>query len=156
MNNSLLDLIQGSEVEWKPLGEIVNTITAPTKLTKEFYQETGKIPIVDQGEKYIAGYTDENFEPLISDEYIIFGDHSEHIKYVDFSFIQGADGIKILKPKNSDSAKYIYYAFINSYQKELSYKRHWSKAKETKIPIPSLEIQQKCVEILDKMTNYVT
>ena len=110
-------------VEWLPLGAIVNTITASTKLKKEDYREIGAIPIIDQGASFITGYTDENVKALPADKYIIFGDHSEHVKYVDFSFIQGADGLKILKPK-SDSARYIYHAFQNFYQKELSYKRH--------------------------------
>ena len=49
-----------------------------------------------------------------SNEYVIFGDHSEHIKYVDFSFIQGADGLKILKSK-VDNTRFLYYAFVNFY-----------------------------------------
>ena len=144
-------LLDGAEVEWKPLNKIVTTITAPVKLKREMYCSTGSTPIIDQGEKFIAGYTDENFEAIPSNEYIIFGDHSEHIKYVNFSFIQGADGLKILKPKE-DNAKYIYYAFQNFYVKELNYKRHWSSAKETLIPLPPPTVQTKIVRILDALT----
>ena len=144
-------LFDGAEVEWKPLNKIVTTITAPVKLKREMYCSTGSTPIIDQGEKFIAGYTDENFEAIPSNEYIIFGDHSEHIKYVNFSFIQGADGLKILKPKE-DNAKYIYYAFQNFYVKELNYKRHWSSAKETLIPLPPPTVQTKIVRILDALT----
>lgn len=152
-------LLEGVEVEWKPLGEVVSTITAPTKVKKEAYKNTGKLPIVDQGIEFIAGYTDEPLTPVKSDKYIIFGDHSEHIKFIDFAFIQGADGLKILKPK-SDNAKYVYYAFVNFYRKELNYKRHWTTAKETLIPIPSpdnpkksLAIQKEIVRILDTFTE---
>ena len=144
-------LLDGAEVEWKPLNKIVTTITAPVKLKREMYCSTGSTPIIDQGEKFIAGYTDENFEAIPSNEYIIFGDHSEHIKYVNFSFIQGADGLKILKPKE-DNAKYIYYAFQNFYVKELNYKRHWSSAKETLIPLPPPTVQTEIVKILDALT----
>ena len=122
------------------------------------YRETGKIPIIDQGIEFIAGYTDENLEPVKADRYIVFGDHSEHIKYIDFAFIQGADGLKILKTI-SDNSKYVYYAFLNFYQKELNYKRHWSSAKETPIPIPPLAEQARIVAILDKfdaLTNSIT
>ena len=145
-------LLQGDEVVWKPLGEVVTTITAPTKLNRSEYKQEGSIPIIDQGIDFIAGYTDESFTPVKSDTYILFGDHSEHIKYVDFAFIQGADGLKILKPKE-DNAKYIYYAFINFYHKQLNYKRHWSVAKETIIPLPPLSVQQEIVRILDKFTQ---
>ncbi len=155
-------LLDGVEVEWKPLGEVVNTITAPAKLKRESYRETGKTPIIDQGEKFITGYTDEAIKALPCDEYVIFGDHSEHIKYVDFSFIQGADGLKILKAI-SGSPKYVYYSFQNFYQKELNYKRHWARASETLIPIPcpenpkkSLEIQAEIVRILDTFTELTT
>ena len=151
-NRTFLEkLLDGAEVEWKPLNKIVTTITAPVKLKREMYCSTGSTPIIDQGEKFIAGYTDENFEAIPSNEYIIFGDHSEHIKYVNFSFIQGADGLKILKPKE-DNAKYIYYAFQNFYVKELNYKRHWSSAKETLIPLPPPTVQTKIVRILDALT----
>ena len=135
-------------VEWKELGGVVFTLTSPVKLAKKQYQLTGRIPIVDQGEQFIAGYTD-NEKYLEKDEYIIFGDHSEHIKFVDFAFVQGADGLKILKPNKGINAKYLYYCVCNFYKKEGSYKRHWSNAKITLIPIPPLKIQEKVVQILD-------
>ena len=152
---NILEEIQSCPVEWKELGEVVFTLPSPVKLTKKQYQLTGRIPIVDQGEQFIAGYTD-NEKYLEKDEYIIFGDHSEHIKFVDFAFVQGADGLKILKPKEGINAKYLYYCVCNFYKKEGNYKRHWSNAKITLIPIPPLEIQEKIVQILDKFTDYVT
>lgn len=151
-------LLDGVEVEWRALRDVVKTITAPAKLKRESYREAGQTPIIDQGEKFITGYTDEDVKALPLGEYVIFGDHSEHIKYVDFSFIQGADGLKILK-SISDNPKYVYYSFLNFYQKELNYKRHWARASETLIPIPcpdnpekSLAIQSEIVQILDKFT----
>ncbi|MPW74453.1 restriction endonuclease subunit S [Moraxella catarrhalis] len=151
MKANILKMI-GQAVEWKTVDEVVSTITAPTKVKKEVYKISGKIPIIDQGIEFIAGYTDEPLTPVKSDQYVIFGDHSEHIKSVDFAFIQGADGLKILKPKY-DNAKYIYHAFLNFYKKELSYKRHWTKAKETLIPIPPLSVQSQIVQILDTFTE---
>lgn len=151
-------LLDGAEVEWMALGSVIKTVTAPSKLKSQAYRASGKLPIIDQGIKFIAGYTDEDVAPVEAGKYIIFGDHSEHIKYVDFRFVQGADGLKILSPI-SDNAKYIYHAFLNFYTKELSYKRHWSSAQQTLIPIPcpenpekSLAIQSEIVRILDKFT----
>ena len=152
---NILEEIQNCPVEWKELGEVVDTVTSPVKLTKKEYQVTGRIPIVDQGEQFVAGYAD-NEKYLEKDEYIIFGDHSEHVKYVDFAFVQGADGLKILKPRRGINAKYLYYCVCNFYKKEGNYKRHWSNVKITLIPIPPLKIQEKIVQILDKMTEYVT
>ncbi|EPN4988323.1 MULTISPECIES: restriction endonuclease subunit S [Vibrio harveyi group] len=160
--NYLEKLLDGVVVEWIALREVVKTVTAPAKLKRESYRETGKTPIIDQGEKFITGYTDEDVKALPLGEYVIFGDHSEHIKYVDFSFIQGADGLKILK-SISDNPKYVYYSFLNFYKKELNYKRHWASASETLIPIPcpdnpekSLAIQAEIVRILDAFTAMTT
>ncbi|PSR24611.1 MAG: restriction endonuclease subunit S [Sulfobacillus thermosulfidooxidans] len=158
---SFLDkLLDGVTVEWKALGTLIKTVTAPSKLKSQAYRATGRLPIVDQGIEFIAGYTDEDITPVEAGEYIIFGDHSEHIKYVDFSFVQGADGLKILSPISAN-AKYIYHAFLNFYTKELNYKRHWSTAQQTLIPLPcpdnpakSLAIQAEIVRILDAFTTY--
>ncbi len=157
--NLLEKLLDGAGVEWMALGTVIKTVTASSKLKSQAYCATGRLPIVDQGIEFIAGYTDEDIAPVEAGEYIIFGDHSEHIKYVDFPFVQGADGLKILRPI-TDNAKYLYYALLNFYTKESSYKRHWSTAQQTLIPIPcpenpkkSLEIQAEIVRILDAFTE---
>lgn len=41
---------------------------------------------------------------------VIFGDHTRCIKYIDFQFAQGADGVKVLKPKQFWNDKAFYYA----------------------------------------------
>lgn len=157
--STLKALLKDVPVEWKALGGIVKTKTAPSKIKREHYCLSGSNPIIDQGAQFIAGYTDVNFPMVEKNEYIIFGDHSEHIKYVDFSFIQGADGLKILNSKNNN-VKYLYYCFLSFYEKEGSYQRHWTKAKETLIPIPypndpekSLAVQQEIVRVLDGLSE---
>ena len=85
---SIKELLEGVEVEWKSLNSLVSTVTAPLKVKKSEYQVNGEIPIIDQGQEYIAGYIDEVENYVKSDKYIIFGDHSEHIKYVDFSNVE--------------------------------------------------------------------
>ncbi|MGV3188956.1 restriction endonuclease subunit S [Streptococcus sp. 11273D007BT] len=142
-------------VEWKELGEVCDTVVSPIKLKRNEYQSNGAIAIIDQGEEFVAGYIDiEKYLP--KDEYVIFGDHSEHIKFVNFPFVQGADGLKILKSRQGVIPKFLYYCFCNFYKKEGNYKRHWSVARTTPIPIPPLKIQEEIVQILDKFTEYVT
>ncbi|AQT48484.1 restriction endonuclease subunit S [Bartonella choladocola] len=146
------------EVEWKTVEEIITTVTPPLKIPRGKYKLSGNIPIVDQGENFIAGYTDNADAAIPEDEYVIFGDHTEYIKYVDFSFAQGADGLKILRPKR-DLAKYVYFAFLNFYNKKGNYKRHWSDAKKTLLPIVNIKTQKRVVSILDRfdnLTNYIS
>src|ERR1700756_2216929 len=60
----------------------------------------GRFPVVDQGQAFISGYSDEE-KRLINDNLplVVFGDHTREIKFIDFPFILGADGTKVLKPR---------------------------------------------------------
>ena len=156
---NILELLKNEKVEWKKLGEVkeIKVISAKTKLKKTEYNIEGKYPIIDQGQDFIVGYTNRESTLFDLDEYVIFGDHTESVKYVDFRFAQGADGIKVLKANESYiKPRYLYHVILNFYEKQGKYMRHFSLLKQTEIPIPSLETQEKIVEILDKFTNYVT
>ena len=132
--------------------KIVSTVSPPKKLTKKHYKDIGSFPIVDQGQNFIVGYTNDKTVAVACGEYVIFGDHTEVLKYVDFSFAQGADGIKILKTTDI-SAKYFYYSLNSFYKRTGKYTRHFSFLKKVDIPIPPLPIQEEIVKILDKFTT---
>ena len=156
---NILELIRNEKVEWKKLGEIkeITVVTPKTKLKKIDYKPEGKYPIIDQGQEFIVGYTNEESVLFDLNEYVIFGDHTESVKYVDFRFAQGADGIKVLRADNKYiKSRYLYHAILSFYEQKKGYMRHFSLLKQTEIPIPSPEIQKKIVEILDKFTGYVT
>ena len=59
----------------------------------------GKYPVISQSANYIEGYSDLTDKVYsLSSPLVIFGDHTRIVKYVDFNFIVGADGVKILQP----------------------------------------------------------
>ena len=122
------------------------------KIKKEYYLVEGKYPIIDQGKENIAGYFNEETGIYKStNPVIIFGDHTRIIKYIDFPFFLGADGVKILKVKNEKFlAKYLYYALLKFKIPNTGYNRHFKWLKNFKIEEIELEKQKKIVEILDK------
>jgi type I restriction enzyme M protein len=70
------------------------------KLQTNQYANSGKYPIIDQSANAVAGYSDdESLLFHIAKPVVLFGDHTRTIKYVDFDFILGADGVKILQHK---------------------------------------------------------
>ena len=140
-------------VDYKKIDEILKTVSAPRKLMRKEYQSIGKFPIVDQGQEFIVGYTDDIDAILEEKEYIILGEHTRIIKYVNFEFAQGADGLKILISKHKDDVKYLYHAFSNLEIPSRGYNRHWTIAKELKIPLPPIEVQREIVRILDNFTE---
>ena len=146
-------------VEYIQIEELLNikyifTVSPPKKLTKSEFRITGKYPIIDQGQNFVVGYTDEINFTLPKDNYVIFGDHTEAIKFVDFQFTQGADGIKIIKT-DSDfiRSKFFFYALNAFYIKTGKYTRHYGFVKKTEIPFPPLPIQDEIVKILDNFTS---
>ena len=120
------------------------------------YLLTGKYPIIDQGQAQIAGYTNLE-EGLFKDvPAIIFGDHTRVIKYVDFPFFLGADGVKVLKAKIDDvSYKYLFYSLQNARIPNTGYNRHYKWLKEVDIPLPELEEQRRIAALLDKVSDLI-
>lgn len=139
-------------VEYKTLEKLCKTNTPPKKISSKNIKDVGDYPVIDQGAEFISGFTNDEQAILQKNEYIIFGDHTENIKFVDFAFAQGADGIKILTSLNCN-CKYLYYCFSNNYVKTGKYSRHWSDAKSTLIPVPPLPVQNEIVRILDNFTE---
>lgn len=153
------ELLKGEKVEWKKIGDIkdINVISPIKKIKKQEYLDEGLYPIIDQGQKFIVGYTNDENATFKKNKYVVFGDHTESIKYIDFQFAQGADGIKVLKTNEKYlNSRYFYHAILNFYEMKGNYMRHFSLLKETEIPIPSIETQEKIVKILDKYTRNVT
>ena len=139
-----------------PFTELITDCTKEaTKLPKSTYQETGTIAIVDQGQDFIAGYTDESDGIFTKTPAIIFGDHTRVFKYVDFPFFIGADGVKVLKATRKINYKYLYYYFLQAKFPNTGYARHFKWLKELKIPVPSLEEQNNIAAQLDKCTTLI-
>lgn len=134
------------------ISELIDIVTPPKKLQTTEFQSTGKYPIIDQSQNDISGYSDDDSAVVNeSKPLVIFGDHTCSVKYLDRPFIQGADGIKILSVTEDLIPKYLYFLIKTKPIKSDGYKRHFSKLRETKIPLPPLEVQR---EIIAEIEGY--
>lgn len=150
---------RGYNGEWeeRTIEEVCTTITPPLKLQSTDYLSVGKYPIVDQSQSLICGWTDDETGLITKSPVIIFGDHTCVLKYIDFPFVQGADGVKILSPKKEYNPLYVYQALLANPVKQDGYKRHFSDLKEKTYLFPtSLEEQDKIAECLSEEDKIIS
>lgn len=138
--------------DWKELqfSECVNKISIKHKIKQKHYLKNGKYPIIDQGKNFISGYSNDELTINIKKPVIVFGDHTRCFKFVDFDFIAGADGIKILEPKEFFNEKLFYYFCLILDFPNKGYSRHYQYLAKTIMRIPPIETQKEIVSILDK------
>ena len=108
----------------------------------------GKIPVVDQGKKKVAGYSNEIKKICDKTPCIVFGDHTTELKYIDFPFIIGADGTKILRNHIANSTLFLYYLLLENNVEQEGYKRHFSILTKKSFDIPMIKEQEKIASFL--------
>ncbi len=141
--------------------EIIKTITPPRKLQSNEYREKGKYPIIDQSQEFICGYSDDDSAVINKDTngLVVFGDHTCVLKFIDFPFVQGADGIKIFKPKepNKINIRYLYQYLVSTPVESEEYKRHFSELKEKVFLYPETTDEQcKIADCLFAVDSYIS
>ena len=120
------------------------------------YQPEGSYPIISQEASLISGYTDDaDYVNHYDRPIIVFGDHTRVLKYVDFDFAVGADGVKILIPNATLNAKFLLN-YLTWYKiPNLGYSRHYKLLKDISIPIPPISDQQRIVAELDCLNEMI-
>lgn len=136
----------------KSVSECLQKIKTTVKIPRKKFLQEGPYPIISQEEGLINGYWDVEDDLLrVEQPIIVFGDHTQAVKYVDFNFVLGADGVKILKPKSFISTKYLYYYLLGNPIKSLGYARHYRHLKVLNVCYPSkLPEQERIVGVLDE------
>lgn len=120
------------------------------KIKQKDYLQKGVFPVVDQGQEIIGGYfNDEKLLVPSEPPYIIFGDHTKVKKFINFKFVAGADGVKVLKPHSIYDPKFFYYLIHTVKIPDKGYARHFQFLEKKEIPLPPLSEQQAIVATLE-------
>ena len=123
------------------------------KIKQGDYLKNGKIPVIDQGQTLIGGYTDQEDLKIKCDlPVIVFGDHTKTIKYIDFEFAAGADGVKVIKPLGVNP-QWLYYMLHIIQLPDKGYARHFQYLKKASILIPPLKEQERIVDKIEQLVS---
>ena len=136
--------------------ELVKKIPIPPdkKTKQKEYLTKGCLPIIDQGQRLVGGYTnDMNMQLACPLPVIVFGDHTRAVKYVDFPFGAGADGTKVLEPKEMIYPKYLFYAtqYLVLRLEDKGYARHYQHLEKKELDIPSVNEQKRIVARIEEL-----
>ena len=157
------NLLQGAEIEWKPLGDVAE-LKRGTSITKKTSTE-GKYPVISGGQQ--PAYYIDTFNR--DGETITVAGSGAYAGFVMFwnEPIFVSDAFSIKADEKQILSRYIYHFLLNIQEKIHDLKAGGGVphvyAKDVArflVPIPcpdnptkSLEIQRKIVEILDKFTT---
>lgn len=129
-----------------------NNTDSKKKVPRQSYLKSGKWAVVDQGKELIGGYIDDEDMKFSGQlPVIIFGDHTRCIKYVNFPFAQGADGIKVLMPKSFYEPRAFYYALQSIHIPNMGYRRHYPLFSKFCIPVPPFAEQLRIVQQIERL-----
>lgn len=126
----------------------LNVPVGKSKINERDYLPKGKYKIVDQGKNLIAGFS--NVEDHVKQEvpYILFGDHTKVVKFIDFPFIVGADGVRLYKAAPGFNTKFLYYYLKGLKLPSDAYGRHSKYLDELFVPRLDKLLQERIVRSL--------
>lgn len=127
------------------VGNLLDKVTKAEKIENNSIEFIGEIPVIDQSQKYIAGFTNnENAILQPQDGHVIFGDHTRVVKYINFDYVRGADGTQVLISNNENISNVLLYHMIEDFDlSNYGYARHFKFLKEKTVIVPDKEVSSK-------------
>lgn len=135
----------------KPFEDCIEKVTYTRKIKRKNFLQEGRYPVVSQEEDFINGYWNDEADLFnVSTPVVVFGDHTKVLKFIDFDFVLGADGVRILQPREYLLPRFFYYQLHTANLDYLGYARHYRLLKELEIVYPTPTEQRRIVGILDE------
>lgn len=113
------------------------------KVPQSEYDPNGAICVVDQGQELVSGRTDRSELVIDDGPYIVFGDHTRVVKFVDFPFVAGADGVRLFKASENFDPEYLFLFLRSAHLPVDGYGRHSKYLKHLLVPSISRREQRR-------------
>lgn len=122
---------------------LISVSVGKLKIKESEYDSTGCICVVDQGQNLVSGMTNRADLKRDDGPYIVFGDHTRIVKFINFPFVVGADGVRLYKASEKYEPEFLYLFLKSSKLPEDGYGRHSKHLKELLVPEISKEKQRQ-------------
>ncbi|RFC39585.1 MAG: type I restriction enzyme, S subunit [Candidatus Nitrotoga sp. CP45] len=132
------------------IGDVLGKVPTTTKILNKNILETGLIPVIDQGQSYICGFTNEQSSLIVPKQpHVVFGDHTRAVKLVNFNYARGADGTQILLSESQRMPGYLMYQVVSDIDlSSYGYARHFKFLKESRIVLPERSVAQRYQDVV--------
>lgn len=143
--------------KWIQFSNAVKVISSrPFQIKAKEVLEQGTYPVISQSKEKIDGFCNDENKLIPESELplIIFGDHTRILKYIDYRFVVGADGTKLLRVKTPAIDPKYFYIVLQSMigqTRKRGYSRHFQFLKALHVPVPPIEEQRRIVARLDDL-----
>lgn len=160
--SKILEMIKNEKVEWKKLGDVCEILDYKRKPITKSKRVLGEYPYYGANgiQDYVKDFIfDGTFILMGEDGSVINKNNTPVLHWVENSKIWVNNHAHVLGKLNSKYIlRYIYYYLstvdISSFVKGTPPKINQGNMKKIDIPIPSIETQEKIVEILDSFVKY--
>lgn len=124
------------------------------RIKQKDYLASGKLPVVDQGDGLIGGYTDELDAQVESPApVIVFGDHTRRFKLLRFPFAVGADGVKLFAPKSIWHPDFLFLQLGTVDLENRGYGRHYQHLRKESLVLPPFAEQTRIVAKVEELLS---
>ena len=141
--------------EVKSVGELLQRLPTGNKYTQENTDQEGAVPVIDQSEKEILGFHNNEADHKASMQHpiIIFGDHTCKMKIMIKPFSVGPNTIAFTGVNLPES---FLYFLIRSLIQTQEYKRHWNELIGKKVVVSKMELSKKFSDFVAPLLEQAT
>ncbi|MBW8307786.1 MAG: restriction endonuclease subunit S [Thiobacillus sp.] len=126
------------------------------KIARSEYLADGVLPVIDQGESDIGGYTDKSELSYTGQLPVIaFGDHTRRFKLVFVPFVVGADGVKLIGIGPAWIPRFLWFQFQTLNFEDRGYSRHFQFVRNKPLRMPPLTEQLRIVTEVDRSLSII-